>query len=389
MSLLRTIISQQNPKVQTNFDPINWTAPTSGNYTILPNVIKRDIWIPSTSLVETYNHHPFAIEHNGEIHVMHSTDASEEEGVGMYIRYTKSSDKFETQEPYQVLFEPQDDVNEIRSNGGRVCIPSGFTIVEGELYALTDVNDRLSGSDPRPRVGVGVLARKINPNGTFDTPFWIENVDGSLTAPAPISGFPSYSFDSVMRQKIRNYWIYNVLEQPEWYLSTPDHDYLHTNYDLNGTDFLTEPRILKLLSNQFVKIWRYAGSVANYFKYVQFSDYGYNWTDPVISNIPDSPSRTAVVSTIDKKFILIGNADNGGIRSPLFFIISNDGLNYDANNIYTIDTETSAPDFSGFGKGVGVQYPHAIELSTGEIFVVYSVNKEGIRCSYFNKPNII
>ena len=68
----------------------------------------------------------------------------------------------------------------------------------------------------------------------------------------------------------------------------------------------------------------------------------------------------------------------------MFIGISEGGFDY--KTAYNIDTESTGPLYSGTYKDTGAQYPDAIELNNGKIAVVYSVNKEDIKVSTFDKP---
>lgn len=384
--ILQAIIQQSYNQIPVDLQPpVIWNAAKNGYYNPLSDILYTDLWNPMTEDDKTYNHHPFVEEHNGKLHFMHSTTNADEENPGMYVRYTTTDLDLTNQEPYSDLFPPQDDLTKARSLGGRVCVPSGFAKVGGDLYALTDVNDRSSGSDPRPRIGVGILARKVNNDGSFGTIYWIENVDGSLNAPNPISGYPAYTFNASLRNQIRDYFLNNPEERTDWYFSVPSSDPLYTEEDFNGKR-LTEPRIVQIPDERYMKIWRLVDTVVTN-KVVQFSQYGFDWGAPYDSQIPDSPSRTMVLKLSNNVVAVIGN-NEGDLRDPLFLALSSDGLNYEAVNVYNIDNETSGAVYPGHGKGAGVQYPHAIQLSNEKLCVIYSVNKEDIRAAIFDKPQL-
>lgn len=382
--LLQAIIQQSEALKEFEAQPtITWNAATSGDYNALTtgNV---DLWTPTAADDKTYNHHPFVIEHFGKLHFLHSTTNADEENPGMHVRYTTTDLDLSNQQAYQDLIPPQDDLTKDRSLGGRVCVPSGFAVFNGDLYALTDVNDRGAGSDPRPRIKVGVLARQINSNGSFGTIHWIENEDGSLTAPSSISGYPAYTFNITLRNGIRDYFLKNPEQRTDWYYSVPDSDPLFTDGTFTS-GYLTEPRVVRLPSEQYLKIWRLVDNVVTD-KVIQTSNDAFNWNDPYLSSIPDSGSRTMALTTTNNIVVIIGNNEGG--RNPLYLALSSNGLTYEASNVYNIDTETVGAVYPGYGKGIGVQYPHAIQLSNGKLCVTYSVNKEIIRVTIFDIPQL-
>ena len=103
--------------------------------------------------------------------------------------------------------------------------------------------------------------------------------------------------------------------------------------------------------------------------------------------MPNSPSRFAIATLNNKNIALIGN-NEGAVRDPLYLALSEDGFNYSAVNTYNIDNQDAGIQFSGIGKGPGVQYPHTKQLKNGRLGVIYSNNKEGIKFSAFDIPNL-
>lgn len=367
--------------------PITWGAANTGNYPSLTGLNQqyRTIFSPSAENVQTYNFHPFVIEFGGYTHIMFSTSNANEENSGQYVRYTKSNDEFATQETIQTLFESQDDVTKLFEDSGRVCVPSGFVIIDNELYGICDVNDRGAGGNPRSRTGVGLLVRKINLNGTFGDIEWFRNADTTYTAPLPVSGYPSYNFNSALTPKITQYLYNNVNSRPDWYYSVPNTDYLFSRIDPFNGGRLVEPRVTQIKSGQYLKIWRY-GQGTPTDKYAQSSNDSFNWSDPYLIEIPDSPSRTSLTRLNNGETCVIGNNNTG--RVGLFVALSESGLDYSANNVYNIDFNNSAPVYSGHNKAAGCQYPFAIQLSNGRILAAYSIAKEDIKISVFDKPII-
>ena len=371
---------------------VTWEGANDGNYQSLTNLnqIFSDIWIPTQSNVATYNHHPFIIEFNDVIHVVFSTHNQDEEGPGEYMRYSKSLDNGQNWTTPVTIFESQDNINNsYLTDGGRVIVCAGFAIVDNELYGIADVNDRssLNEQNPRVREGVGLLARKINSNGTFETVYWVENSNGSFTSPTSLTGFPIYSFNTELRSKIRDYYFNNPNKRPDWYFSVPLSDLLFSQlFNFNGDQRLVEPVIVKNKFDQFIRYWRVAGDDSS-FVAIQTSLYSYYWENPYLSPIPNSPSRLAVTNLYDNNICLVGN-NQGAVRDPLYAAFSTDGFSFLNNNIYNVDSGTQPIVFSGYGKGTGLQYPNMIELKNGKIAIVYSVNKENIKFASFDKPII-
>ena len=383
--IIQTVISQSYDNIENTpiTPPITWGALDTGFYPLLPLDSSADVWIPTTIDVMTYNHHPHIIEFEGDLHCIFSTSDTTEQNTS-YARYSKSTDGGVTWSTPIEIVPLQDDMSkDYLTTTSRQVIPTGLAVIDNELFAVFDINDQ-TFSNPIPRVGIGVMARKINNNSTFGTLYWIENITGNLVAPTEISGYPVYSFDIPLRNKIRDYVIANPDKRFVWYQGVPLTDYLSTEGIFN-TFRITEPEISKLPNNSFIRLWRITDPLTKY-KVAQTSNNGNVWNDNYVTEIPDSPSKTEFFNSMGD-IILIGNNQTG--RNNLFFAMSEDGYDYKLSNIYTISQDTTAIQFAGFGKTVGSQYPSAITLSNGKICCIYSRAKEKIRVSIFDKPTII
>jgi len=370
--------------VSSGFSPTIWGGAISGNYTALSGVGQTFVttWTPTVANDRAYNHHPFIIEHDGAIHIMYSTGNTNEEESGQYVRYQKSVDGGATFSSPVTLVVPQDITGGYLAR--RVCIPSNFIVVEGDLYAIVDINNRASGSSG-VRTGVGTLAVKINSNATFETPFWFINPAGNTTAPTPIIGFPSYSFNTLIGSKILNALI-NSVRRPSFFYSCPTSNPMYTVSSYK-TVRMEEPTVSKLDNGLWIRLWRILDTT--YKKIAQYSFDGINWGGLNITNIPDWASRSELFRTADGRVVLVGNNNTPTNRTPLFFAQSADGLEFKATNTYNIDTESTGPVYPGTFKETGVQYPYITQLANGKIAVIYSVNKEKIRVSIFDLPTLL
>ena len=190
--ILQTIISQARPKIVPvilDNPPLTWGASSTGDYPVLTgfNQTIVEASSPTTVGVDCYNHHPHIIEFNNAIHIFYSTANRDEEVPGQYSRYQKSTDGGVTWSSPITLLESQDDITLGWTSFGRVQIPSGFAVADGKLYGVVDINDK--GGSNSSRIGVGVIAVEILSNGTMGSINWIENVNGTGTAPSPIGTF--------------------------------------------------------------------------------------------------------------------------------------------------------------------------------------------------------
>ena len=104
------------------------------------------------------------------------------------------------------------------------------------------------------------------------------------------------------------------------------------------------------------------------------------WSAPVYTTIPDSPSRTCAAPLPDGSIYLLSNPGPG--RDPLVISVSRDGLVFDRHLLVISATAAGAPPYPcHFSKECdsGFQYPSALWVEgSSELLVFYSTNKEDI-----------
>ena len=105
-----------------------------------------------------------------------------------------------------------------------------------------------------------------------------------------------------------------------------------------------------------------------------------NWSEPIYTNLPDSPSRTCAASLPDGSIYLLSNPGPG--RDPLVISLAKDGVTFDRHLLVISATAPGAPPYPcHFSKECdsGFQYPSALWTEDGlELLVFYSINKEDI-----------
>ena len=92
--ILQSIISQSNfiDNVFEEQPATDWTGVLTGDYPAL-TINKATIFIPTTTNVNTYNHHMQSKQYySDDIHCIFSTHEANEQGYGSRIRYSKSTD---------------------------------------------------------------------------------------------------------------------------------------------------------------------------------------------------------------------------------------------------------------------------------------------------------
>eukprot|EP01084_Bolivina_argentea_P154326 269045_1 len=101
------------------------------------------------------------------------------------------------------------------------------------------------------------------------------------------------------------------------------------------------------------------------------------WSEPVVTNIVDAPSRTCVASLEDGRIYYVGNPVAGS-RHVLVLAISNNGLQF--TNGYAVRYDPPPIIYPGKAKVMGFQYPSAMWIND-YLYITYSVGKENIQIS--------
>ncbi len=113
--------------------------------------------------------------------------------------------------------------------------------------------------------------------------------------------------------------------------------------------------------------------------WVNFStDGGKTFSEPMISDIPDSMSRNYAGRLSDGRFFLCNNAFPTLLnRMHLILMLSDDG--HEFNKVYMLVDDPTAQRLKGLLKEDGYQYPCCL-VEEDKLLVGYSVNKEDIEC---------
>jgi hypothetical protein len=269
--------------------------------------------------------------------------------------------------------------------GTRFNNANGFAVIDDQLYAMSDVSDRVAMpmSTSQDRIRVVRLCRSINPDGTLGKIFCLD--DDPLK---PIEGFPAYpAGDTELVEKINNY------------LTHPGNEIQLDFTNLTGhlsddNHIMIEPVPSYMLSNgTLVRLYRDMGSKSAQNReeeeetksrrlYAAFSfDKGKTWTVPTRTSFPDATSRTNAGKLPDGQVYVINNIiplnpGGSGGRSMLAISLSGDGLNFD--RVAVIRYAPPPRRYEGRAKAIGFQYPHSVVVGDN-LWVMYSVNKEDIQ----------
>jgi hypothetical protein len=391
---------------ETNRAPICWTAPfpdlakPHAGFPLLERVEHFDIFRASPQM-GVYSHHSQLVHRDGVFYAAWSSQRFGEDGPGQRVLISLSRDGRAWSEaaecfPSRGPVKPADEM-------GRVLTANGWAQVGGALYGIAEVHDNIGfvsidGKEMgrerkgrlrrRARKGHGRIARRVSPGGELGPAFWLvpdppDPLPGF--APLPDAGDPQFS---ALAQDVAA-----VLDEP---LNMPNWDFRGANQKqgvmadvyvkaIDGHS-LCEPSTYRRPDGVLVRVYR--DHHPTHRLYASLSrDGGKSWTVPVPTDIPDSPSRTAVGSLPDGTVFLAGNQLSEPLdrakrphytRDPLTLALSADGVTFD--RVAAVRSGSPGIRLPGRGKGRGYQYPSTVVVADA-IWIMYSVGKEDVAVS--------
>lgn len=121
---------------------------------------------------------------------------------------------------------------------------------------------------------------------------------------------------------------------------------------------------------------------SSFFKLASVShDNGANWSQPVLTNMPDSRSKQSAGNLPDGTAYLVGNPTTDKRRFPLVVALAADAFHFDqAFLLRAGGDDLPAKRFEGRFKRAGFSYPKSI-VWDGYLYVSYATNKEDIEIS--------
>jgi len=332
----------------------------------------------------TWNHHTMMTFHGGVLYASWDQHARDENGPGQHGLMRRSADMGRTWTPAEELFPPL--ARKVPASAPyphtRFQSNNGFAVVDGVLYAVTDVADwTVAGQQKgRPRIKVGRMARAIHPDGGLGDIFWLLG-----EAPQPVPGFPAIpAGDPALVARINEYLALPG-NQPQLQFggrAQPVTD------DGHGTG---EPVSWQLKDGTWVRIFRDTGhkgartlreSEASKSRrnYAAFSfDDGGTWTAPTRTSFPDACGRSSAGVLPDGQVYVINAAwpmpNKQGGRTLQAISLSRDGLEFD--RMAVIQFMPPPARHPGRSKAAGFQ-AHSV-VAGDYLFVLSSVNKEDIQ----------
>jgi len=144
-----------------------------------------------------------------------------------------------------------------------------------------------------------------------------------------------------------------------------------------------EPAVWQARDGRFVSLLR--DDSGSGFKWITFSDDGFTWTQPQVTDMPDAPSLSCAARLPDGRILLVGNhvhdfrdevTGKWHIRDPLMISLSEDGVHF--NRTWAVYRGCPAPRVPNVVyRNGGASYANL--LIVGDFcYVVYSIGREDI-----------
>lgn len=334
------------PGLPEDPEAIDWNAiPTFRGRT---SVVARGVEKESA-----FMHHPFVVVHDGRVFASWNDGYVGEDFAGQRVRYATSGDDGRTW---------SGPVDLTGRHPKRRYTDCGFWRRDGEMFALAALRDASdagpSGEEPlllafkydvktgrfgeRQVVARNFFAQNI-PERTPDGDWLILGKGGSGSW-GPMKSAKG-GVKAIDDWTIRDLPGAGKLEEAEWYALPNGHLVAHFRTR-------TPKRMMRSYS----------------------TDSGVTWTEPVVTNFPESGARHHGIKLSNGLYAFLVNPSVKG-RIPFSIALSQDGLLYD--RIANVRAEPTKARHVGRAKSPGYHYMRGYEHD-GKLYTVYSVNKEDI-----------
>ena len=313
---------------------------------------------------------------SGRIYCAFWTHDDDEAASGSYARMSYSDDNGDNWTLMTDTVATYGDMLPAESDGYFV-VGDKFLEIDNKLYLFTLIYERLPGEI----TVIGAVVNEVSGDSLGESVRVAPA--GALTVGA---GYTVPDFDAQMSEKV-------VRALGHGY-STLGKDRLdiypwETNgvLDVGGTLYESaETDVASDSNGGYISYGRKVPSDSGE-EYLTFSNSqdGVVWSPWLLTEIPASPSKIALVKLSDR-YMLVWNPWDSG--SSLYVGYSVDGLNWDGANIYKIETVgLTVRQYEGSGKAGNMRYASAIELANGQILCAYGKRgKEEIQCSRWALP---
>ena len=357
-----------------------WTnpLPSGANPDAVPLVggVQYATVLHATAATGGYNHNARLYFHDGVFHAMWSNHRYGEDAPGQRVLHATSKDGLAWSDPDElmpaIVPEAPHGRTGLFSYGCEMFPWQGRLFAEIRISSVVGWDDRDHSTRSESATKecrypvykpVGRVFREILPEGAF----------GELFSDAP------QAFPSAIIPQIRP-------------LGEVCPGFVRPRAPFNLTDAfkqnpekrrLCEPTVWQAKDGRYTSLLRDdSGSGC---KWITFSDDGFKWTRPQITDMPDAPSLSCAAKLPDGRILLVGNhcrpfrdAATGRwhVRDPLMISVSDDGVHF--IRTWAVRRGCPAPRVPNVAyRSGGAAYPNI--LVVGEYcYVIYSIGREDV-----------
>ncbi|MFC3114020.1 sialidase family protein [Cellvibrio fontiphilus] len=310
-----------------------------------------------------YNHGAVLFAFNSELLIQWQSSQQDEDAPETKILYSRSRDGSEWSAPQELVAAR---TNALVTNGGWWSYgntlvafinvwPQGLQPKAGFVEYITS-RDGIHWSAPKPlrdfdgNAVAGIIEQDLKqlPNGRILT---------AIHAPPGLIAKPFYTDDPTGLSGWMQGEMENLPHQPG------------ISRELEPSWFLTKQM-------NPVMVFRDQGSSFALLA-ASSSDKGKTWSNPVITNMPDSRAKQSAGNLPDGRAFLINNPSGNKNRAPLTITLSEDGQRFDKAYLLRSESELPPMRYAGKYKRTGYSYPKSI-VWNNRVWVSYAVNKEDI-----------
>lgn len=333
------------PGLPTDPETIDWNSvPTfKGRTSIVARGVQNET---------AFMHHPFIVVFDGKVFASWNDGYVGEDFAGQRVRYATSKDGMKWDDPVDLTGR----------HPKRRYTDCGFWLRDGEMFALAALRDASdvgkTNEDPlllafkydKKTGGFGerqIIAKDFfAQNIPMRTPAgdWLILGKGGVGSWGPMKSAKG-GMKAIDDWTIRDLPGAGKLEEAEWYTLPNGHLVSHFRTR-------TPKRMMRSYS----------------------TDNGVTWTEPVVTNFPESGARHHGLKLSNGLYAFLVNP-NVKNRIPFSIALSKDGLLYD--RIAHVRNEPTKARWEGRAKSAGYHYMRGYEHD-GQLYTVYTVNKEGV-----------
>lgn len=358
-------------------EPPDQTWQVTGQYPTVPGT-EHAVIFRGDSVKGSYNHHAQICHFGGRFHAVWSNQRYDEDGPGQRVLYATSPDGLRWDDPREIV--PSVSPEAPWERGGAYCAAGAFVVFENRLFASAGMAmiskwqdiERKKSSPVCTREcgfpvyrGLGRLYREIKGDGSYG-PLFCEDPDS----------LPSNLLVKIeKRMKVEPRF---SLPRPEWGMG----DVLKQKGDRR----FCEPTAWKAKDGRFTMLLRDDSN--SYRKWIAFSDDGWHWTKPRLTDIGDARTMACNLTLDDGTVLLICNPRGRGFndpklgwrdRDPMTISVSTDGLHFSGTHTVKEGYHRFTVPLKGGPRcrGGSAAYPCAIRVGD-YCHVIYSNGKEDI-----------